>query len=165
MHASCFYEAKEDDEWTDISGPALSKFLDQMKGIRHLALEFYTWQFLLLHGDCTQWVRNLPWLTDVTVVIKVHRNKSYCEPHAPGAPLRFVKIVPNTVRADSASRILKWSQSKLDKLLAGSSELNPPNLHIVALYSSDQDDNSSEADKQFAHALETRLLRVQEMDT
>jgi hypothetical protein len=151
MHASC-YDEEKDDEWVDILSPALSRFLDQISGMRHLALEFHSWQFLLVHDNCTKCLRNLPWLRNLSLVIKKWDPKTY-EHVKRGAPLKFVEAVPNTIRADSARKILKWSQSMLGNLSLEYLEQTLPILHVVALYSSDQDDNSSEADKRFAKEL------------
>lgn len=53
MYGSC-YDEKKSDEYTNILSPALSTFLDQISGTRHLALEWQSWQFLLVHNNCTK---------------------------------------------------------------------------------------------------------------
>lgn len=158
MHSSCYDEEKNFDEYNDILAPALSRSLDQMSGMRHLALDWHTWEFLLVHDNCTRWLRNLPWLRDLTLVIKLWDHETYEPLTKRDTPLKFVEAVPNTIRADSAAEILKWSRTMLDTLPLEYPEQTLPRLHVVALYSSDQDDNSSEADKRFANQVHLNRL-------
>jgi hypothetical protein len=152
---SCCYDESgiNWEEWMEIGKPAFEKFLQQINGARHLALDFHTWQCALCWDHCGKWLHKLLWLTDLTVVIKGWDPNTYQNVTKRGTPLKFVDIIPDTIRAESAKKILKWSRKKLAPSHLVALDQSLPEMHVVALYSSDQDDNSSEADKHFASQL------------
>lgn len=139
-------DEKELAEWVNILSSALAKFLKQLRGTRNLAIHWELWYDLLKTNGCIDWLRNLPWLTDLTLVVKVW-DLAVCENIDKGTTAKFADLVHGSMPADCVRMTREWSQALLSKFQLEYPEKKLPRLHVDAIYRDDPDENEWQTDK------------------
>jgi len=136
---------------------ALDYYYDQFSGIRNLAMDWPQWIYLMIHSySSLHWLRHLPSLRVLTIVIDVQNRKHWMRVAQPGKHLLFVPVAPNTVRAES-EKILVWFWGKfLEEFHLKYPEYVIPEVEVVS-YHYAEDDCSSEADHRFKANLDRNL--------
>jgi hypothetical protein len=134
---------------------ALQYYLDQFSGIRNLAFHCGQWNYLMTYEYTSlQWLRHLPSLRVLTIVIDIQSNNHWRRAAQPGKR-HFVSVTPNTVRAESEKIIVWFWRKHLERLYLKYPEYVIPEVEVVS-YSA-EDDCSSQEDQAFRKELDMGL--------
>jgi hypothetical protein len=120
---------------------ARARFLHDINGIQHIALNWETWlRYLGPYPGPALWLQNLPQLKTLTVVLlHIYGFSSEVIP-------KFRDITPGTVRARCADHILRLIGGDLDATYMPCWRIRAPRLNALAAVGSDDDDKNSEDD-------------------